>query len=101
MSKPKNKPTETTFAEEIKFVSKITEVIAKNISNGTISEAQGKILLKYLLSGIVSKRVSKVFENIGTDSGSYSWTVVAGQKNSKYESSKKARHFTDFELIDE
>lgn len=103
-SKPENGPDETTFTEQIKLVSKVAKAVAELISNGTISEAQGEILLKYLLSGFISKRVSKVFENIGTDSGSYSWAsgaIVVGQKKFKPEYFEKARHYTDFELMDE
>ncbi len=101
LSEPKFPPKETTFAKEIRVISKITEIVSKSISDGSITEAQGEKLLKFMLSSLISKRVSKVFENIGTETNSYNWIVAASEKKFQKKDPKKPKHFSSFEFIDE
>ena len=57
-------PKKRSYSEELELLAKTLDFVSEAVKDGTITESQANNLLKYLISGIVSKRVSNIFDNI-------------------------------------
>lgn len=58
------KQEKLSYSEELEVLAKILESVSEGIKDDTITETQAEKLLKYLITGVVSKRVSNTFDNI-------------------------------------
>lgn len=78
-----NKPIKQeslSYSEELEIVARILESVSEAIKDDTITETQAEKLLKYLISGVVSKRVSNIFDNILSKKEKSSWFLATGRK---------------------
>jgi len=78
-----NKPIKQeklSYSDELEIIAKILESVSEAIKDDTITESQAEMLLKYLISGVVSKRVSSIFDNILTKKEKSSWFLATGRK---------------------
>jgi hypothetical protein len=78
-----NKPIKQekfSYAEELELIAKILESVSEAIKDDTITESQAELLLKYLTSGVVSKRVSNIFDNILSKKAKSGWFLATTRK---------------------
>ncbi len=78
-----NKPImqdKLSYSEELEIIAKILESVSEAIKDDTITESQAEMLLKYLISGVVSKRVSSILDNLLSKKEKYNWFLATGRK---------------------
>lgn len=69
-----------TYSEELEIIAKILESVSEAIKDDTITESQAELLLKYLITGVVSKRVTNIFDNILAKKKESSLFLATGRK---------------------
>jgi len=78
-----NKPIKEeklSYSEELEIIAKILESVSEAIKDDTITESQAELLLKYLITTVVSKRVSNIFDKILSKKEKSSWFLATGRK---------------------
>ncbi|HLR33068.1 MAG TPA: hypothetical protein VK074_11295 [Fodinibius sp.] len=73
-------PKNITFSDELETVAKILELVSDALAQELISEKEAKKVVKYLMSGVVSRRVSNIFDNLLAQQGKSHWFMATGRK---------------------
>ncbi|MCC5934919.1 MAG: hypothetical protein LAT75_05070 [Candidatus Cyclonatronum sp.] len=73
-------PAGFSYSDELQAVAKVLDSLAEAVKDETITASQADMLIRYLISGVLSKRVSDIFDNTFFRNQKYDWLLAAGRQ---------------------
>lgn len=67
-------------SDELELLAKILDSVSEAVNDGTITESEANTLLKYLISNVISKKVTNLFDNIFSRKNESNLLFATGKK---------------------